>query len=270
VEANQRTAWQPLTPRGVAAFAHAPLRRLLLVQLLVALLVALAVAWFLHDCYFPVISAAIAHLPATGEVRSGQLNWPGESPVLLAENRFLAVSVDLAQSGQLRSVAQVQFEFGRTDCFARSLFGYAEIKYPSGWIIAANRGDLEPRWGAWQPALLAGAMVMVIGGLFAAWIFLATLFAGPVWLLGYFLNRDLSLRGSWRLCGAALLPGALMLVAAISCYDVGVMDLVQLTFVYGAHLLLGWIFIFVSPFFVPRIVGDQNAPPNPFNPPKNR
>src|SRR5688572_4766444 len=109
------TAWQPLTPRGVAAFAHAPLRRLLLVQFLVALLVAGVVAWFFADRYFPLVSKAIAQLPAASEVRGGQLNWQGASPLLLAENRFLALSVDLEQSGKARSVAHVQIEFSRTN-----------------------------------------------------------------------------------------------------------------------------------------------------------
>ena len=95
--ATSQTACQPVTPRGVPAFAQTPLRRLLLVQLIVALLVAVAVAWFLYDGYFPALNKAIRQLPATGEVEGGALDWRGDSPVLLAENRFLALSVDLGQ-----------------------------------------------------------------------------------------------------------------------------------------------------------------------------
>ena len=82
------TAWEPLTPLGVAAFARAPLRRLLLVQFIVALLVGGTVVWLLRDAYFPTISAAIAQLPAEGEIRSGQMDWRGESPQLLAEGQI--------------------------------------------------------------------------------------------------------------------------------------------------------------------------------------
>src|SRR5687767_9056439 len=46
-EALLPAAWQPITFRGVAAFAGAKLGRLLLVQLIVALLTAGAVGWFL-------------------------------------------------------------------------------------------------------------------------------------------------------------------------------------------------------------------------------
>ena len=49
-------AWEPLTPRGVAAFARANFSRLLLVQFIVALLAAASVVWFLDDGCFPTIS----------------------------------------------------------------------------------------------------------------------------------------------------------------------------------------------------------------------
>jgi hypothetical protein len=40
MDAPTQSAWQPVTPQGISAFAHAPWRRLLLVQLIVAMLVA--------------------------------------------------------------------------------------------------------------------------------------------------------------------------------------------------------------------------------------
>ena len=70
-------AWEPLTPRGVAAFARAKLGRLLFVQFIVALLAAVAVVWFLDDGCFPTIGAAIRSLPATGDIplRQTGLAW---------------------------------------------------------------------------------------------------------------------------------------------------------------------------------------------------
>ena len=68
-------AWQPLTVRGVAAFARAPLGRLLLVQFMVALLAAGTIVWFLHKAWFPQISEAIRQLPLQGELRAGRLDW---------------------------------------------------------------------------------------------------------------------------------------------------------------------------------------------------
>ena len=121
------TAWEPLTPRGVAAFARARLGRLLLVQFIVAVLAAIAVDWFFAYGCFPTITAAIKQLPDQGEIRAGQLNWQGESPALLAEGGFLAFDVDLEHTGQILSPAQVQIEFGRDSVRVFSLLGYTRL-----------------------------------------------------------------------------------------------------------------------------------------------
>ena len=136
--ASNPIAWQPLTPRGVAAFAFAPLRRLLLVQFIVALGVAAGVALLCYDRYVPVLAGAIEKLPAQSQVRWQRLEWHTNSPVMLAENRFLSLSVDLERSGQLRSVAHVQFEFGRSNVVVHSLLGYVVVPYPQGWVMPAN------------------------------------------------------------------------------------------------------------------------------------
>ena len=131
-------AWQPLTAKGVAAFAHASLGRLLVVQLIVALLAAGTVVWFLQSCWFPTIGEAIRTLPAQGELRAGNLDWTGPSPTSLAEGRFLAIVVDLDHTGEARSPAQVQVEFGRTGFKVYSLFGCGRGAYPQGRSVGVQ------------------------------------------------------------------------------------------------------------------------------------
>jgi hypothetical protein len=257
-------AWEPVTPRGVAAFARANAGRLWLVQFLVALVVAASVVWFLHDGCFPTIRSAILQLPAEGEIRSATLNWRGDSPQMLAEGRFLAFSVDLNHSGDLRSPAHVQVEFGRGGFRVRSLFGYMEGRYPDGWIISFNRTELQPRLGAWQPAVMAIAAVVVVVYLMVSWLVLALLYAGPVWLIAFYANRDLNLIASWKLSGAALLPGALVMAAAIVVYDFGALDLVHMIFILAGHLVLGWIYLWVGPLFLPRHLAEASRRRNPF------
>lgn len=259
---TNRIAWQPLTPRGVAAFARAPLGRLLLVQFIFAVLAAAVVVWFLRVAWFPTIHEAIRQLPEQGEIRSGKLNWMDVSPQLLAEGRFLAFSVDLNHEGELRPPAHVQIEFGRNDCRVISFLGYTDIAYPTGWIISFNRVELEPWWGAWHPPILGIAAAAAIAGLLMGWTALATIYFGVVWLVGFFANRDLSLRSSWRLAGAALLPGALLLSVAVLFYGFGFLDLMQLSFAAVAHFVLGWIYIFASPFFAPKL--SATGTKNPF------
>jgi hypothetical protein len=257
-------AWEPLTPRGVAAFARAKLGRLLLVQCIVALLAAAAVAWFLDDGVFPTISGAIQNLPADGEIRSGKLGWHGGPSQMLAEGKFLAFDVDLDHSGQIHSTADVQIEFGKDSIRIFSLLpGYSEIVYVPDGGAPFNRTELEPLWGAWAAEILFLAAAAVTVGLLASWWLLATIYFLPVWLLGFFANRDLNFRECWKLSGAALLPGALLMAAGVLLYDLGWLDLVSLGFVFAAHFALGWIYLFLSQLFLPRNT-EKETEGNPF------
>src|ERR1035437_6936191 len=79
--AESTFAWEPLTPRGVAAFARARLSRLLLLQFVIASLAAAAVVWFLSDGCFPTVRVAIRNLPAAGKIRASRLDRSEERRV---------------------------------------------------------------------------------------------------------------------------------------------------------------------------------------------
>ncbi|HYG35770.1 MAG TPA: hypothetical protein VEC99_13350 [Clostridia bacterium] len=260
-------AWQPLTPRGVAAFARASLGRLFLVQFAVAILAAATLAWFLGTRWFPVVSAAIEQLPAHGEIRSGRLDLPGISVRPLAENRLLSVAIDLSHQGEARNPAHLQVEFGRGDIQLLSLFGALKAPYPRNWVIAFNRIDLEPWWGAWVPPILAIATGGTLTGLLIVWAGLATLYSIWAWLIAFFANRELTLTGSWRLAGAALMPGALFMTGALFSYGVGAMDLVQLLVVCVLHFVIGWTYLVLATLACPKqtVPGSDRA--NPFTVP---
>jgi hypothetical protein len=261
--AEPKFAWEPVTPRGVAAFAHASLERLLLVQFIVALLAAASVVWFLDDGCCPTVNAAIGQLPANGGIYFGKLDWPDDAPKLLSEGRFLAFVVDPKHSGQIRSPAPFQIEFGRESVSVFSLFGEAEFPYAGDRGMPFNQPELEPLWGAWKPDLLALAALTTFFGLLLIWSALATIYFVPVRLVCFFANRDLNFHQSWKLAAAALLPGALLMTVAILCFNFNVFDLVRLCFAFGMHLVLGWIYLFVSPMFLPRALPSEK--PNPFS-----
>lgn len=262
------SAWEPLTPRGVARFAGASLRRLLLVQGIVALIAAGSVVWFLERAWFPVVRHAIQQMPADGEIRDGQLYWTGESPIQLGGNRSLGLTVDLTHSGRLGREAQLQVEFGRNNLRVFSMPGYIVADYPPEWDIGFNRTELEPWWGAWEPAIAAAAAAITILCLMASWGVLATIYCAPVRLITFFENRDLNWRESWRMSGAALMPAALFLSCGIICHGLGWINLIQLGAVFGLHVIIGWIYLFVSPFFLPRHPAAPKSGTNPFAKPK--
>jgi hypothetical protein len=172
--------------------------------------------------------------------------------------------VDLEHGGALRSPADFQFEFGRDTVRIFSLFGEAELDYPPGYIIAANQPDARPAWGAWAPDILGLAALGTFLGLLIIWALLATVYFLPVWLICLFTNRDLNFRASWKLAGAALMPGALLLSVSLVLYDLGGFDIVQLSFAFAMHLVIGWIYLFVSPMFLNRALPAEKK--NPFTP----
>ena len=262
-------AWQPLTPRGVSAFARAPLTRLLLVQGVFAALTGAVVVWFLHVAWFPTIREAIRQLAAHGDIRAGQLNWAGASPHRLAEGGFLALTVDLNHEGRARSPAHVQVEFGRDDVRFLSLFGYTACAYPKNWIVAFNRSELEPWWGAWEPPIGWITLGLVMAGLMVSWMLLATLYSPAAWLTGFFANRNLSFGASWRIAGAALMPGALLMLVAMVLYGWGMLDLVKFGVISATHVVVGWIYLVVSPLFTPILSPRSVARENPFAVPAN-
>lgn len=257
-------AWQPLTPRGVAAFVETTCGRVVLVELFFALLAAASVVWFLHDDWFPTIREAISHLPSRGEIRQGELKWHEETPTLLAASRFLSFTVDADHTGKEGHEAHVCAEFGRNELRLVSLFGYVPIRYPKNSVIAFNRPELDPWWGAWRPMILAIVALFVIAYLFICWFVLATLYSFVALLIAFFANRKLTWKESWKLSSAALMPGALFLTLAIVAYGMGLIDLIRLGFGFGFHLVIGWAYLGVSPFFLPLHPAVQAQKKNPF------
>jgi hypothetical protein len=99
----------------------------------------------------------------------------------------------------------------------------------------------------------------------AVWAMLSWLYCWPAWLIGFFADRDLPVRASWRLAGATFLPGSLFMTIAIVLYGLGVLDLVRLGFAEAIHMVIGWVYLFISPFKVPRHPQVAASQANPFN-----
>jgi hypothetical protein len=255
-------AWEPITPRGVAAFARASFERLLVVQCILAFMATAAVVWLLSSGFFPTINAAVSGLPAKGDISRGKLDWTDESPKILADGHFLSFTVDTGHTRQLRLPAQFQFEFGDDSLVIISLLGEMELPYPPDQSFYFNRTYLQPAWGAWSPNLLGLAALGAFFGLLLTWAFLATVYCMPVWLVGFYTDRDLNFCASWKLAGAALMPGALLLTLGIVMYGFGVFDLVQLSFAFTMHFIIGWIYLLISPLFLNRALPGEKK--NPF------
>jgi hypothetical protein len=104
----------------------------------------------------------------------------------------------------------------------------------------------------------------VIFTLFLSWWLLSTLYCAPTWLVAYFKDRQLTLVESWRLAGASLIPGALLLSAAILAYSFTLIDLLSLLILFAIHLVLGWVYLGWGILALPRVAAASVKARNPF------
>lgn len=269
-------AWQPITPSGVAAFAGARIGRLLILQLIVAGLVVWCVLWFVTANWFPIVREAIAQLPDQGHIQNQQLSTPHVSTTPLTENRFLAIVIDADGVGTPSVATDLRVEFHRRNVAFCSVFGCLNFDYPKDSTIQFNRPELQSRWGAWQPMILWIAGLGVVVWLFLNWFLLATLYFVPVRVYTFFKDRQVTLLGSWKLCGAALLPGALLAAGTILLYGLGLVDLLRFLWLFSLHIIVGWVYALVSPLRLPRASDalpkttrnpfGEDKPPGPANP----
>src|SRR6266702_7044754 len=264
-EARQRkVAWEPLTPRGVAAFSKATFGRLLLVEMVIALLAAGVVVWCLATAWFPTVREAIHQLPEQGAIRSGELTSPRASMEPLASGSYLTFVVAADDRADWVASRGLRIEFHKHNLRVCSLFGCAVVNYPKDWRVEFNRRELEPWWGAWEPILLGITAVVVVLGWLVGWGLRASVFCCVVRLIAFCKDRDLNLAGSWRLAAATAMPGALLLTAGILLYGFGALDLIHLLILAVLRLVLGWVYLILCPLSLPRLPAARGRSANPF------
>jgi hypothetical protein len=92
---------------------------------------------------------------------------------------------------------------------------------------------------------------------------LAAIYMVPAKFIAWYADRNLSWSQAGRLCFAAMAPGGLVMTFAVFLYGWRAIDLVQLSFFWLAHLVMGWVYVagavWVSPRLFPRAPGK-----NPF------
>jgi hypothetical protein len=259
-------AWQPFTFGGVAAFSRDGFGRLLLVQFLCALIVSGSAVFFLHRAFVPVILGAIQKMPDAAKMTDGHLT--GVDETLISETKFLAIVVSPETSDQIGQSADVQIQFRPTNFRVGSVFrpdwGW-EFDYAPDLALNLSRSNLEPWWGAWNPIYLAGAGVAFVALLFVMWALLALIYTVPAKCAALFADRKLSWFGAWRMASAALLPGAILMAASTFLYGAWAVDLIGLSFLLVAHVLVGWIYVGGGVWACPRLQVNL-LKRNPFNP----
>lgn len=248
--------------RGVAAYANAPLWRLIATLVFFGLFSAVLVIWGAAQCWAPVIDEAVAALPTNSIIQGGRLTWPVEESRLLGSNPFLAIEVANGGSQLDGAPADLRIKLGPGAAVVNSIFGSHEFAYSPGWVVELNQQTISPVWGAWRPMFLASLGAAAFAGLLASWGVLGFLNGAVIGMIGAMFNRDAGLGKTWKAGTAAMMPGALLMDFGLGLYVIGKGSLFFLLFIFGAHFVVGWVYVLATPFFLPR--RDQE-PKNPFN-----
>ena len=230
---------------------------------LCGLLVAMLVVWSLTISFVPGIEQAIQQLPSSGGLEHGRLFWPRPVPDSLVETPFLALVVTAGAAPAESSTSDVRLEWRDQLLHLCSLFGCLDFAYPREASLPLGKPAVEPWWGAWKPAVLTAIGLTLLLLLLLFWSLLSWIYLWPVRLISFFLDRALTLAGAWRLCLAALMPGALLLASAIMLYATGTFGLVGLLLAAACHFVPGWVYLAGALARLPSI--DPRAA-NPFQP----
>jgi hypothetical protein len=264
-----KAAWQPLTFSGVARFAVASRWRLLSVELFFALLVAVVSVCFVQQAWVPVVDGAIGKMPATGEIRGGQLAWP-EGGLLQEEGPFMRIDVTPGGFTNVVETADLVLAFGPSNLRLGSNlgFGLLTLSYPTGWIVSFNKSELEPWWGARSHMVLGGFGLGIILMLLCAWSALGWLYTFPVKI---FSANQVGWAGAKKIAIASQMPGAFVMSIGIVIYGLKQIDLVALLMVWCGHLVLPWVYMMFSPILAPKLPKPKKNKPrrqegkNPFD-----
>jgi hypothetical protein len=265
VSAAPATAWQPLTFAGVAAFAEARLGRLLAAELLVAVVLSGVVVWFLHRGYSPVVLQAIEKMPDTARIVRGQLQ--GVRGAVLSESKFLAIAVTPEAEREIGQGADLQVQLRQTDFCIGSVFRPdwgLEFEYGAGTSVELSRKRLEPWWEAWQPVCWTTVGLALVIVVLAAWWLVAALYTPAAMFIAWFSDRRLSWKGTWQISSAALMPGALLMAAALFSYGWRAIDLLGLSIFFVAHFIMAWVYVAGGVCAAPRL-SCAAAKRNPFS-----
>jgi len=233
------------------------------VALVFAALNGAAAGWIAQHCWGPVITEAIAAMPAEGAIEKGELRWPqkeeGEGR-LLAANQFLAIETSYQDNPDGGSSADLGVELMRAGVRFQSLLGTATVGYPKDFGL--NRTQLGPAWGAWRAPLVAGLAGVFALGLMASWFVLAAGYALWPLAVGAVFGKDLPFRASWKLAVAAQWAGSVVMVFALGLYGLGEISLIFLVSAWAAHFVPTGVYLLISPFLVRKVPVEGEA--NPF------
>ena len=258
-DSPEKASGFPLTFTGVASFASTGWGRLFLWQAVVIAAISGSFMLLLGQHWSPVLDSAISQIPERGGLTEGRLQWPETQSGTLAGNQFLRIIVDPNGEQQHGQLADFQIELHKENWVVGSVLGYLEFPYALQ-TFQINRTKQIPWWGSRRPFLLIGISLSI--GLAYGFVCLLLGLIGfwPSKTVAYFSDRQGGFGPLLRLSTAAWLPPGALLSTASLCYALNLLPLMGFLIMIPIYCMVGWVYLFFSPFFLPCAVHSGRNP----------
>lgn len=255
----------PTSFGGVAAVAEAHAGVLLVWQTVLALGTALLSLWAFEMAWGRALRHAVTSLPDQARIHQGALEWPNPQALVLYQGPFVAFVVDPDDRREVGLATDVTVSLEARALALRSFLGWSTLPYPPDFSLSLNRLDMTGAIAAWSTPFHLALGAAIFFSLFLSWLLLAFTYGTVVWIAAWAIGRPTPFHVARRLAAASLLPGCLLMAAALFLYTTRQLGLEGLLLAWPLHIVLGWLYCAGA---WARLVAKrpQHAPPdsNPF------
>ena len=232
----------PTSFGGVASVAERSGVWLATWQCIFASLTGLVAVWAFHVAWARGLERAISNLPDEARIEDGRLHWPDDRPTILHQGPFLAVVVDPSGLREYGLATDITLSLEADRLGVRSLLGWFALRYPPTLDLSLARLDATGKVSAWRSPFYIGLGLATAASLFAIWTGLSIVYGAVVWAAAAVLGRPIPFRVARRLAGASLLPGCLLMIAAMILYATRQVSLVGFLLTLPLHIVVGWVY----------------------------
>lgn len=250
----------PLTPCGIVAYTTAERFYFIATILLFAVICSASICILVNRCLVQPINIVAERLPDEGGIIDGKLFWLTNEPAVLIETRSFSIHVNPTDEEPIADGADLQVVFGKEKLLLRSLFGWLILPYPETLNFPLNLKEVWTTWGAYKNSIIPVTFLIFACLLVLVWWMLAWLYSIPISIFIKILRRKIDPIGVFRISLMSQMLPAAILSSGIILYAYNRFDLTTLLILFIVHIPFAWIYLIISPFYLPGLPEDLENP----------